>query len=133
MIASILTSVKRNLGIAEADESFDPEIVTHINGAFTRLYELGIGPQDGFRIEDDTVEWDTYLGDNLKFESVKNYVTLHTRLFFDPPATQYLVQAFRDQLDKLEWNLNVTREHTEWVDPDPELPEEDDIIDGGDA
>lgn len=47
---SILTSIKKLLGIAEEYEHFDPDIVMYINSAFSVLTQLGVGPEEGFRI-----------------------------------------------------------------------------------
>ena len=43
---SILTSIKKLLGIAEEYEHFDPDIVMYINSAFSVLTQLGVGPED---------------------------------------------------------------------------------------
>ena len=117
MIASILTSVKKNLGIDESYTFFDDDILLYINGVFSTLNQLGIGPDDGFAIEDDTATWDTYLADNLKLNSVKTYMYLKVRLLFDPPATSFAIEALNNQATELEWRLNVVREETAWVDP----------------
>ena len=117
MIASILTSVKKNLGIDESYTFFDDDILLYINGVFSTLNQLGIGPDDGFSIEDDTATWDTYLADNLKLSSVKTYMYLKVRLLFDPPATSFAIEALNRQAQELEWRLNVVREETAWVDP----------------
>ena len=55
---SILTSIKKLLGIAEEYEFFDEDIIMHINSVFMILNQLGVGPSDGFRIEDKTTTWD---------------------------------------------------------------------------
>lgn len=117
MIASILTSVKKNLGIDESYTFFDDDILLYINGVFSTLNQLGIGPDDGFAIEDDTATWDTYLADNLKLNSVKTYMYLKVRLLFDPPTTSFAIEALNNQATELEWRLNVVREETAWVDP----------------
>ena len=117
MSESILTSVKKNLGIEEDDESFDADIILFINGVFSTLNQLGIGPDDGFSIEDDTSTWDAFFGTNEKFNSVKTYVYLKVRLLFDPPQTSYLIEALNQQARELEWRLSVLREETEWVSP----------------
>jgi len=112
------------LGIDQAYEAFDLDILMHINTAFATLNQLGIGPVDGFMIEDDAPEWDAFLGDDLKLNSVKTYIYLSTRLVFDPPTTSYLIDSLRKQLDELTWRINTYREDAAWVDPDPPLPEE---------
>lgn len=119
MEASILTSTKKILGLDEDYTVWDLDIITHINSAFSTLTQLGVGPANGFMIEDKTAEWAEFLGDDLELNSVKTYIYLRVRLLFDPPGTSYAITAMQDQIDQLEWRLNVHREATEWVDPDP--------------
>ena len=130
MEQSILTSTKKILGIEASYQAFDLDILTYINSAFSTLNQLGIGPEDGFMIEDATPTWDSFIGSDSRLNSVKNYVYLSVRLIFDPPATSYAIEALNQQKKELEWRLNVYREGTAWVDPDPELTE-DLVLDGG--
>ena len=51
---SILTSIKKLLGIEESYEIFDPDIILYINSAFSTLTQLGVGPEKGFSITDKT-------------------------------------------------------------------------------
>lgn len=119
METSILTSTKKILGIAEDYTVWDLDIITHINSAFSTLTQLGVGPAVGFMIEDASTEWVDFLGDDLQLNSVKTYVNLRVRMLFDPPTTSYAMAAMQDQIEQLEWRLNVHREETAWVDPDP--------------
>lgn len=118
MAQSILTSVKKVLGIPETDPSFNPDIVMHINSVFAILNQVGIGPEDGFVIEDDGPTWDDFVT-NVKMASVQTYVYLRVRLLFDPPTTSFVIDSFKRQIDEIEWRLNVVREGESWVDPDP--------------
>ena len=132
MEQSILKSTKKILGIGPDDESFDLDIISHINSEFSILHDLGVGPQAGFVIEDETVEWSTYLPseeDLVKLVKVKTAVWLRTRLLFDPPTSAFLLDALKAQLLEQEWRLSMNREETEWVDPDPPVVM---IVDGGD-
>lgn len=117
MIASILTSVKKNLGIAAEYEVFDPDILLYINGVFSTLNQLGVGPEDGFVIEDDSATWDDFLGDDPRLNHVRTYMTLRVRILFDPPQTSYAQEAIKEQIKEHEWRLNVQREETMWTDP----------------
>jgi hypothetical protein len=102
------------------------DIITHINSAFSTLTQLGVGPAAGFAIEDETAEWAAF-GDfvtDTQLNSVKTYVYLKVREIFDPPQTSYLSAAMRKQIEELEYRLNVHREETQWVDPDPPVLEE---------
>lgn len=120
METSILKSTKKVLGIDAAVTSWDLDILTLINSAFSDLTQLGVGPTAGFMIEDDSVEWADYIpDDDVLLNSVKNYIWLRAREVFDPPTTSYAIQAMKDQIARLEWRMNVKRESTEWVDPDP--------------
>jgi hypothetical protein len=130
MEQSILISTKKILGIAEDYAVFDPDIITHINTAFSTLTQLGVGPAEGFMIEDETAVWTDFVSDDHQYNSVKSYVFLRVRLLFDPPTTSYLITALEKQLQELEWRLNVHREETGWVDPDPRPVFIEDIYDG---
>lgn len=44
---SILTSVKKMLGIETEYEHFDADILMHINSVFSVLTQLGVGPASG--------------------------------------------------------------------------------------
>lgn len=139
MEQSILTSTKKILGIAEDYTVFDLDIITHINAAFSTLTQLGIGPDDGFAIENDTAVWQDFIGDDLHFQSLKSYVFLKVKHLFDPPSTSYLIAAYERQMQELEWRLNARREETDWTDPTPPSIGSEDIfgdpliVDGGGA
>ena len=136
---SILTSVKKVLGIAEDYDIFDLDITMHINTALSTLSQLGIGPAEGFMIEDATATWDDFIdpgnANKLLFNGVKTYVCLRVRLIFDPPTTSFVQDSFARQIQELEWRLNVIREETDWVDPNPPPPVDyetnDVLIEGG--
>lgn len=116
MEQSILISTKMLLGIISTDTSFDQDIITSINSAFSTLNQLGLGPEDGFMIEDESAEWVDFIEDDEKIESVKSYVYLRARLLFDPPTTSFQIESFKQQRLELEWRLNVHREDELWVD-----------------
>lgn len=119
MEQSILTSTKKVLGIAADYTAFDLDIITHINAAFSTLTQLGVGPAEGFMIEDADAEWYDYIENDIQLNTVKSYIFLKVRYLFDPPTTSYLITAMEKQIQEFEWRLNVNRETTEWIDPDP--------------
>lgn len=106
---SILTSIKKMLGIEAEYKIFDPDIIMHINSVFTDLMTLGVGPADGFSIEDDTSSWVDFMPEG-NFEAVKSYMHLRVKLLFDPPASSTIVQSMERQIEKWEWKLNVLAE-----------------------
>lgn len=117
METSILNSIKKILGLAPDYTVFDVDIILHINSVLTTLTQLGIGPGEGFMIEDDSVTWEQFIADDLELNSVKTYVFLRVKMLFDPPQTSYLISAANDQIRELEWRLNVHREGLMWNDP----------------
>ena len=129
-MGSILNDTKKILGVDEEDTAFDIDIIIHINSVFATLNQLGIGPEEGFAIEDATPTWDAFLGSDLRVNSVKTYMYLKLRMFFDPPQTSYHLEALNKQAEQLEWRLNVRRESYAWVSPTPTTPT-DPVIDGG--
>lgn len=110
MIASILNSVKKDIGIGSDYDHFDPEIITAINTAFSTLNQLGVGPSSGFSISDDTTEWSDYISDpdspTLGF--VKTYVSKKAKMLFDPPTSSALMEAMKENLKELEFRINVS-------------------------
>jgi hypothetical protein len=128
---SILISVKRTLGIDAADESFDPDILMHINSAFAVLNQLGVGPEFGFQIEDDTALWAAFYGTDKRYNLIQTYVYLKVRVLFDPPNTGYLVEAMKEQLIEHETRISYYRESYAWTPPDDSDAELDMVLDGG--
>ena len=108
MDSSILTSIKKLLGIAEEDTSFDHDIIMHINTVFAILAQLGVGPANGFSIEDDGAIWSDYLGNVTNLELVKSYIYMKVRSMFDPPTSSILADAMNKNISELEWRINTT-------------------------
>lgn len=102
---SILTSIKKLLGIQEEYEHFDVDIIMHINTAFMVLTQLGVGPSEGFTIDDKYDVWSDFTTENL--EAVKTYVYLKVRIAFDPPNSSSVMEAMNRQISEYEWRLNV--------------------------
>lgn len=107
---SILVSIKKLLGIAADYTHFDPDIIMHINSAFSILTQLGVGPSEGFRIEDDVKTWNDFISDTIRLDAVKSYVYLKVGLMFDPPTSSAVLSAKERQISELEWRLNVAAE-----------------------
>ena len=107
METSILTSIKKMLGIAEDYTEFDEDIITHINSVFLNLTQLGVGPEEGFMIEDDTAVWEDFINDSIQLQAVKTYVYLKVKLLFDPPLSSSVTESINRMIAELEWRLNA--------------------------
>lgn len=129
MEESILKSTKQILGVEATDPSFDLDIATHINGAFSTLTQLGIGPLDGFIVEDAEKKWEHFTGVPPAWMSqVKVFIFLKVRMLFDPPEAGAVLSAFERQITELEWRLSTAREGRDWKDPDPPGAEESQVV-----
>lgn len=104
---SILTSIKKLLGITEEYTHFDADIIMHINSVFMVLNQIGVGPEKGFYIEDDTATWTEFLGDPTILQMVKSYMGMKVRLLFDPPANGTVMKSMEQLINEFEFRLNI--------------------------
>lgn len=107
MEESILTSIKKLLGIAEEYTHFDTDIMIHINTAIMTLDQLGVGPEEGFRVTSDADSWSDFVEDDDYLDAVKTYVYLKVKLVFDPPLSGSVMEAMKESIKEYEWRLNV--------------------------
>lgn len=107
---SILTSIKKLLGIAEDYEHFDSDIIIHINSVFMILNQLGVGTSEVFAIENKDAVWTDFISDTTKVEAVKSYIYLKVKLLFDPPLSSAVMESIKQMISELEWRLNVAAE-----------------------
>ena len=118
---SILDDVKKCLGIAIDDsdsetESYDPfnlDVLLFINATFNRIRQLGVGPEETFSIESNAETWGDFFGDTKVVEMVRAYMFLCVKMQFDPPTSSIAAEAYKSQIDKYEWCMNVDTE-TDW-------------------
>lgn len=104
---SILTSIKKLLGITEEYEYFDTDIIMHINTAFSVLTQLGVGPDNGFSIKSKADKWSDFEKSDSRLEMIKSYMYLKVKLLFDPPLGTASIEAHNRQINELEWRINV--------------------------
>lgn len=107
---SILTSIKRHVNIVEECEDFDAVLIEHINSVFMILTQLGVGPAEGFIIEDDSATWEDFFGNTIPFQAVKSYIFMKVKLMFDPPTNSAVTESYNRLINEFEWRLNVAAE-----------------------
>lgn len=108
---SILNSIKKLIGMDPEYTQFDTDLIVYINSMFAILKQVGVGPENGFSISDDSATWDEYLPDYDKnFEFVKTYIQQRVKLVFDPPLTSSVLDAMKETIKELEWRLNIAGE-----------------------
>lgn len=117
-MGSILSDVKKMLAIPEEAKDFDQDLLIFINSAFASLHQLGVGPPEGFSIDDETQTWDGVV-EGPKYNDVKTYIYLKVRVLFDPPTVATVMNAYNEQINKFEWLLNTRREVDKWESERP--------------
>lgn len=115
---SILTSVKKVLGIAEDYTHFDADLIMHINSTLAILAQMGVGHSANFRITDKTQTWDEFINGDAAIDDVKTYICLKVRYVFDPPSSSSILDAMARTISELEWRLNVAAETVVYDDDD---------------
>lgn len=104
---SILTSIKKLLGIQEEYKQFDTDIIIHINSVFMTLTQIGVGPAEGFTIDDEFSLWRDFIEDPYVLSAVKTYIYLKVKILFDPGSMgSATLAAYERQIAELEWRLN---------------------------
>lgn len=105
MDESILESVKKLLGIAENDTSFDPDIIVDINTVFVILWQMGVGPAKPFRITGPNEIWENFIQNEIELEPVKSFIHLRVAQLFDAPQNSIVEQSRKELIDELSWRL----------------------------
>lgn len=113
MEESILTSIKKLLGITEEYEHFDQDLIIHINSVLSVLTQLGVGPSEGFSIEDENATWDDFIPEDKRLSSIRSYVYMKVKLLFDPPLSSSVMESMNRMISEFEWRLNVAAEPTQ--------------------
>ena len=108
---SILTSIKRLLGITEEYDHFDDEIIVHINSVFMILNQLGVGPDEGFMIEDESATWEDFFTGRENLAAVRSYIYLKVKILFEGHTLgASMIESLERMVKEFEWRLNVSGE-----------------------
>ena len=107
MESSILTTIKKMLGLDKDYDVFDEEIKVHINSVFMYLNQLGVGPDTPYSITGESEKWLQFTPDVEDTNALKTYMYLRVKLIFDPPNTSFVLKSILDQITELEWRLTV--------------------------
>ena len=104
---SILTSIKKLLGIAEEYTHFDTDLTMHINSVLSILTQIGVGPSEGFSIKDKNNVWEDFITEDSKLELVKSYTYMKVKLLFDPPLSSAAIESTNRLTSELEWRIHA--------------------------
>ena len=109
---SILMTIRKLVCGDPYADHFDTDLLVHINACFSILNQLGVGPENGFVVTDETQSWSSYSDNDHILNMVKTYITLKVRVIFDPPLTSSVLEAMNKAISQLEWRLNVAVDPT---------------------
>ena len=109
MDESILTSIKKLLGLTEDYTAFDDQLIMHINSVILVLKQIGVC-DTAYTVRDKTDTWSELLTSDKDFEAVKSYMGMKVRSLFDPPTTSVVADSMNRAIAELEWRLNAEAE-----------------------
>ena len=107
---SILQSIRKLIGPDETYTYYDTDLIIHINSVLAVLTQLGVGPGEGFFIQDESATWNDFLGNDPKLEMVKSYVYMKVKLIFDPPSSSAVIDSMNRSISEFEWRVNIASE-----------------------
>ena len=108
---SILTSIKKLLGISDEYDHFDADIIMHINSVFMILNQLGVGPNEGFMIEDESATWEDFFTGRENLAAVRSYMYLKVKMLFEGHTlSASMIESIDRMTKEFEWRLNVSGE-----------------------
>lgn len=106
MEGPILSSIKELLGISYEDESFDFEILMHINATLAILFQMGVEEAGDRPVIDITTTWRELFGDRTDLEMVKTYIYFKVKSMFDPPTNSAGLESLNRVMKEFEWRIN---------------------------
>ena len=104
---SILTSIKKLMGLTEEYDAFDQDILILINSVLFELEQIGVKAKDGFSLSDKTAVWSDYSDDDRLLNALKPYIYMKTKLTFDPPTSSGALESMNRIIDRFEWRINL--------------------------
>lgn len=110
MESVILDTVKVMLGGPDLGESFDTDLLVHINSSAQTLLDLGVIPKSEFKSVSKTTKWGDFLNTDAVLDFVKSFVYLKTKMVFDPPPSSYVSDALNRQIAELEFRIRLRSE-----------------------
>lgn len=115
---SILKDVRLAMGLNDDSSEFDTELLMHTNAALSVLNQNGVG--NVIIVSDERTTWKDFqdvsaIDGNKHFQLIPLFVTLSTKIIFDPPPPS-TVEHYSKSIDGILWRLKVAYEG-----PDPAI------------
>lgn len=109
---SILQDIRAGVGLSKDSIDFDDDLIMHINSAIGELRQNGVTVPTV--VKDETTTWGELqdplrLDVNEYFQMVPMFITLSTKIIFDPPPPS-TVEFYSSSISKLLWRLKIAYE-----------------------
>lgn len=110
--SSILRDIRVAVGLAADSTDFDTDLLMHINAAIGKLNQNGVG--NFLVVQNDQQKWlelqnPLQVEGNNYFQMVPLFITISTKLLFDPPPPSS-VQYHAQNADQILWRLKIAYE-----------------------
>lgn len=114
---TILESVKESMpAVVYASSDFDGELLSFINMSTTPLYQVGcVNPMEITALS----KWEEFIRDpptpanyELAKSVISSYISLQTRLLFDPPVYS-MADIFNEKVKELLWRIEALYEESD--------------------
>ena len=110
-MTSILTTIKKMLGIVEECEDFDVDILANINAALFVMYQVG-AISEPLSVSGNSTAWSDLQCDAASIPLVEQYVYLKTKIGFDSASlSSATMDSINKQILEYEWRLNVSNDN----------------------
>lgn len=119
---SVLTSVKKMLGLEEAYDVFDNDILMHINANLAILCQEGIGPAEGISIENKDQTWEIFTPSipGKVLDMLPTYLYIKVKLAFDPPESSKTAESYENMAREYEIRMYTElNDYLPGVEPKP--------------
>ena len=104
---SILCSIATLVGGEEETQHFNTDLIIAINTALAVLVQVGVGPNEGFEINDESQTWRDFLGEDKRLNMAVSYVYMKVKMLFDPPQSSVLKDAMTEAIHEMEWRAYI--------------------------
>lgn len=109
---SILKDIREAVGLSSDSTEFDTELLMHINSSIGKLNQNGVGAF--LVVQNEESKWSdlqdpSQVEGNKFFQLIPLFMTLSTKLLFDPPPPSS-VQYYADNVNQHLWRLKLAYE-----------------------
>lgn len=123
---TILESIRDYVGVQKDIDAFDKELILHVNSAFSTLFQIGVGKDKPYRLDEHSTWSGLFSEYEEELDFIKEYTYLKVKLLFDPPTNSSLLESLKGVINETEYRIELQIEGIFKDDSD----EEKDCLDG---